>query len=82
MNRLREHYTACHDIDWRAAKPGHQAPARRPPKAVRKALRDYRRKVIPMAGEPSSLIDSWPFLVCGLVVAIAALLARAWGLLP
>ena len=78
----REHHTACHDIDWRAAKPGHKAPARRLPKAVRKALRDYRRKVIPMADEPRSLIDSRPFLICGLVIAVVILVARAEGWLP
>lgn len=78
----RDSHVAGQPPDWRADKPGHKAPARRLPKAVRKALRDYRRKVIPMAGEPRSLIDSWPFLVCGSVVAIAILLARAWGLLP
>lgn len=33
-------------------------------------------------GEPRSLIDSWPFLVCGLVIACGLLLARAWGWLP
>jgi len=25
---------------------------------------------------------TWPFLTCGLVIAIVILLARAWGLLP
>lgn len=78
----RDSHVAGQAPDWRAAKPGHQAPARRLPKAVRKALRDYRRKVIPMADEPSSLVDSWPFLTCGLVIATVILLARAWGLLP
>jgi len=78
----REHHTAGHDIDWRAAKPGHKAPARRLPKAVRKALRDYRRKVIPMADEPSSLVDSWPFLVCLALIACAILWARSQGLMP
>jgi len=70
-----------HRTDWRTAKPGHQASARRLPKNVRKALRDYRRKVIPMADEPRSLIDSWPFLACGLVIALALVCARAWGLM-
>jgi len=74
---------ARHDpMDWRTTKPGHKAPARRLPKAVRKALRDYRRNVIPMADEPRDLVDCWPFLVCGLVVVIALVCASAWGLLP
>lgn len=30
-------------------------------------------------GEPRSLIDSWPFLVCGIVIAACLLAARAWG---
>jgi len=78
----REHHVAGQAPDWRASKPAHKAPARRLPKAVRKALRDYRRKVIPMADEPRSLVDSWPFLVCALAIAVAILLGRAWGLLP
>lgn len=30
-------------------------------------------------GEPRSLIDSWPFIVCLGVVSVGLLLARAWG---
>lgn len=26
-----------------------------------------------------SLIDSWPFLISGLLIAVALLCARAWG---
>lgn len=70
--------SARHDpMDWRAVKPGHKAPPRRLPKSVRKALRDYRRNVIPMADEPRDLVDCWPFLVCGLVIAVAILLWQA-----
>jgi hypothetical protein len=48
-------------MDWRASKPGHDAP---------------------MADEPRDLVDCWPFLVCGVVVVIALVCARSWGLLP
>jgi len=71
-----------HRTDWRTAKPGHQASARRLPKNVRKALRDYRRKVIPMA-EPAR--SKWLYRVgiaCGLVIAFAILWARSQGLMP
>ena len=78
----RDRYVVGQAPDWRMAKPGHKAQARRLPKSVRKALRDYRRKVIPMADEPRSLVDSWPFLACALVIACGLLLSRAWGLLP
>lgn len=74
--------SARHDdlvVDWRATKPGHKTPARRLPKAFRKALRDYRRKVIPMDDEAAC---SWCVLVLIGVAAIAVLLASAWGLMP
>jgi len=76
----RDHHVAGQAPDWRTAKPGHKAPARRLPKNVRKALRDYRRKVIPMAEHHDSV--TWPKLALIGVAAIAILLARAWGLLP
>lgn len=45
----------------------------------KRAMRNYRRKVVPMAEEPRSLIDSWPFLVCfGIVVGILYV-ARSFG---
>ena len=78
----RDSHVAGQAPDWRADKPGHKAPPRRLPKAVRKALRDYRRKVIPMAGEPRSLIDSWPFIVCLTLIACAILWARSQGWMP
>jgi len=78
----RDHHVANQAPDWRAAKPGHKAPPRRLPKAVRKALGEYRRKLTPMADEPRSLVDSWPFLVCALAIAVAILLGRAWKVIP
>lgn len=78
----RERYVAGQAPDWRTAKPGHMARPRRLPRSVRRALRDYRRKVVPMADEPRSLIDSWPFLVCGLVIGGGLLWARSQGWLP
>jgi ribosomal protein S5 len=64
-----------HDpMDWRASKPAHKTPARRLPKAVRKALRDYRRNVIPMADSDTI---TWPVLALIGVVAVAILLWQA-----
>lgn len=51
-------------------------------RAFKAAYRNYRKHVHPMADEPNSLLDSWPFLVCGLAVGVAIYAARAWGLLP
>ena len=65
--------------DWRVAKPGQTAPTRRLPKAVRKALRDYRRKIIPMTDHDEC---SWCVLVLIGIAAVAILLASAWGLMP
>lgn len=65
--------------DWRAAKPGHKTPARRLPKGVRKALRDYRRRVIPMSDHDEC---SWCVLALIGIAAVAILLASAWGMMP
>lgn len=65
--------------DWRAAKPGHKTPARRLPKAFRKALLDYRRKIIPIADHDEC---SWSVLALIGMAAAAVLLASAWGLMP
>jgi hypothetical protein len=63
---------ARHDpMDWRTEKPCQKAPARRLPKAVRKALRDYRRNVIPMAGSDTI---TWPVLAA-LAFAVAIIVA-------
>lgn len=56
--------------DWRAAKPGHEA---------RKALRDYRRKVIPMAEVQHSKWWSRLAIGCACVIAGAILWARSQG---
>lgn len=32
-------------------------------------------------GEPASLVDNWPFLVSGLLIAVGIFAARAWGLI-
>lgn len=53
----RDHHVAEQAPDWRTAKPGH-------------ALREYRRKMIPMADEPRSLVDSWPFLIIAIPVVL------------
>ena len=74
-----DHYVANQAPDWRAAKPGHKAPARRLPRAFRKALGDYRRTVIPMADEAAC---SWCVLALIGIAAAAILLASAWGLMP
>lgn len=75
----REHPTADHDIDWRVAKSGHKP---RMPKHLRKALRDYRRKVIPMAEVQHSKWWSRLAIGCACVIACAILWARSQGWMP
>lgn len=80
--QTREHYVAGQAPDWRAAKPGHGRSVAHDAarsSTFKRAMRNYRRKVVPMAEEPRSLIDSWPFLVCfGIVVGILYV-ARSFG---
>lgn len=71
-----EWYEREDDLDWRRSHPGR---ARDEKRAFRKALRSYRRHVRPMADEPHSLLDSWPFLIPFGLMCVGVLLARAWG---
>lgn len=69
--------------DWRASKPAHKTPARRLPAHVRKALRDYRRKAIPMADEPRGCDDLTTALLCFIAFAVAFVVVLAIaGALP
>lgn len=63
--------------DWRTAQPA--ADTRVEKRAFKRSLRNYRKHVRPVADEPHSFWDSWPFLVPFGLMCFGILLARAWG---
>jgi hypothetical protein len=63
--------------DWRTARPAVDTRAEK--RAFKRALRNYRKHVHPMADEPHSFWDSWLVLVPFGLMCFGILLARAWG---
>jgi hypothetical protein len=54
---------------------------RRERRAFRRALRNYRGKVHPMAESGHSIVDSWYFLIPFGLMVVGVLIARVWGVL-
>lgn len=63
--------------DWRNARPADPAVLRRERRAFRKADRNYRRNVIPMAEVGHSIADSWYFLIPFGLMCVGVILWRA-----